>query len=348
MARNLLGIIGLLLLSIACSGSSGSPDAGTEDGDGGAGDGGGDGAQPGRFSLRVPAGAVLCSMFDAEETLPYEYDHDMQLEYQLNGRIRLREGEIDLPADRESFELGTDLAELVELGPDKLAAQPVGPAQVVRTLIGSPSEGVYRFEASQLFDLGADSVRIVWTAELDAAGQELLLDEATLSLWEKWEPVPFKLLVHYGEELDSPVRGYTSCSYAGYETFEHEIVALGGERLEMTQRSLTEGIAFCKVCPSALTAARFERGADVREQADHFRLNYTAVHHNWGQKFLIVFDEPLDDVHGLLLHEGIGTWGEVCVARHIQYLDASLEVTGEVEIESYQHSGLAGAVLCDP
>ncbi|MBN2496032.1 MAG: hypothetical protein JXR96_15675 [Deltaproteobacteria bacterium] len=338
--------IACAILAAACSGGSGGPDAGTADGDGGAGDG----APPARFVLRVPAAAQLCSMFDADEMLPYDHEHDMQLEYRLNGRIALGPGEIELPADRESFELEASLIEGLELGPDRQAAEPEGPTRVARSLIGSPADGVYRFEAEQRFGTGGETVIVSWTAELDARDEELLLDEAALSLWEKsWSPVAFEIQLRYGEALESPVRGYTSCSYTGYETYEHDISTEDGERLRMTQVLLAQiGFTWCKVCPSALTWARFERGAEFREQSDHFRLNYSAVHHNWGQKFLIVFDEPLGGVHGLLLHEGIGTWGEVCLARHVQFLDASLEATGEVEIDSYQHSGLEGTVLCDP
>ena len=64
---------------------------------------------------------------------------------------------------------------------------------------------------------------------------------------------------------------------------------------------------------------------------DFFRLAYVAGQHNWFQKFIIMFDQPVDSAHGLLVDETSMTSG----AEEMKYLDADLNEIGSAAITSY-------------
>jgi hypothetical protein len=58
---------------------------------------------------------------------------------------------------------------------------------------------------------------------------------------------------------------------------------------------------------------------------------HVAGQHNWNQKFIVMFDQPVGSVHGLKVDE-TNTIGE---AIQMQYLDADLNEIDTAAITSY-------------
>ena len=310
--------LGMALLLFACSSGGGDQDAGLEDaqdandaqdagpddggvdaggdpGDAGAGDGdtGADiGLRPDydpaeSFLVIVPPGTGLCSTF-------YE-GRDWQQEYQMLGRIDLREGNFVLPRQTGTFPL--DLVERVFFRPEQTELAPAGGGEVQATY---HDWGGWSYQFTQEYTGEGKSFHI--TVDLffySSDGtwpEETVLDESTMLGF-----ISGGIRIGAGEYWPTEVQALGPCALS--EGWRRIITATtaGGDQLVLDVRGsmpcMTAGNTSCYYFQNA--QVRLGTYQDLVEE--HFRLVYSAGHHNEGEHFLILLDPPAGQAAALLV-----------------------------------------------
>jgi hypothetical protein len=322
-------ILMLMVLVGSCS-SNGSSDAGFGDGDPGTdraadgGDGYGDLDIGDDFGLVIAAGTRACSQAVVSGSA-----WDIFGEYRTKGRVTFREGVFRLPREEESVTL--DWIDKVELGPDRAEPTSQGAGTFTRTIEGTSDDGIYRYEYVQVYDFDGQSYTLTFKTAFVVSGgavekQVKTFDDAFVSTAEDFATMDFALT---GEYQDGRVHVFTTCVHSLYRDVPYDVTVENGDTLHMDQKFRTGDMY--KICPAEIVGAEFVRGQERREVDDFFRLAYVAGQHNWFQKFIIMFDQPVGTAHGLLVDETSMTSG----AEQMQYLDADLNVIDTVAITSY-------------
>jgi len=322
MMRKVL-LLMLMVLVGSCS-SNGASDAGFGDGDGGDGNGGTDIDLGDDFGFLIPAGTQACSQAVVSGSA-----WDIFGEYATKGRVTFKEGVFRLPREQGSFAL--DWIEKVELGPERTEPTPQEAGTFTRTIEGTADDGVYRYEYVQAYDLGGQSYTLTFKTSFVVSGgaaekQVKTFDDAFISSAEDFATMDFDLA---GEYQDERVHVFTTCVHSLYRDVPYDVTVENGDTLHMDQKFRTGDMY--KICPAEIVGAEFVRGQERREVDDFFRLAYVAGQHNWFQKFIITFDQPVGDAFGLLVDEDDMNSG----ASQMQYLDADLNVIDSAAITGY-------------
>jgi hypothetical protein len=277
------------------------------------------------FRLVVPDGTTLCSLFQS-----YLGNTDIWLDHGMKGRVTLIAGTFELPLDEESF--GAELIERVEFGPERAELEPLAAGRFDRTLQGTPDDGTYRFEYVKSYRAGDRTLEIVYHADFVVQGgtperTEIVLDDQAVG--NEWFDFTARLVDAADEAVD--MRAYTGCGFPTYTLRPQTTLTMAnGDRLTLDQRTIGDSI--CKLCNTGLVQATYTGDQVQREVTDFFQLAYSAQHHNWYQEFLVIFDQPVGDLHGILAAE---THLELPRIRSVDYLDADLEVIDTVEVTGY-------------
>jgi hypothetical protein len=310
-----LRIVLMALCLVGCSHAGGDPDAGGQDG--------GSDLQPDEdlgddFAISIPSGATVCTMCGGR---------DARTEYRLKGRIAFRPGLVRLPRDENFVE--ADLIEQVELGPDRLPADPTGPGTFNRKQEGEE----HHYEYVQSFMAGGQPFEVRLTAIF--GDQVLILDQDTLSMdawnpWNRTESPRFLLEATWGDgtEPHLQLQKYADCDYQPFSPGTGTIEIDGTDTLVLKSRCPPPvPIAGGGICPCPLVQATFTSGSEQRDVQDHFRLLYTAGGmHCWNSAFLVVLDQPVGPAHALLIESNIYP------ASEVHYLDADLRIIESLPI----------------
>jgi hypothetical protein len=253
------------------------------------------------------------------------------LEYALKGRIRLRPGTVLLPRSEPAVEV--DWVEAVELGPQKESAQSQGPGVFTRDIEGSEDDGIYRYEFRQSFQAGQDPFEVVFRTSFEVQGGAavepvLVLDQESLSV-DPWNPhvYPSRFTLEGIRDDGTPdlVQKYCTCNPDRFRHAAVEAETAQGDTLSLELWCPEwDHMRWSGSCPCFLVSARFVRGGEQREVQEHFRLAYSAGgQHCWNVSFLVVFEDPVGEHHGLLIgYDAMAAAGP----DEIQFLGADLEV----------------------
>ena len=310
----------MMLFVLGCSGSSGSTDAGIGDGDVD-GNGNGDDVDVGEyFTLLIPAGAQICSIGGGGDIFKH-FNHQI--------RATCKTGEVVLPREMETFE--ADWIETVEVSPDGLMLSPKGPGTFTRLIQGTPDDGKYYFEFQQIWEANGQDYELSAGATFVVEGgvmqdPVMTLDEETLCLGYK---------IGLGMVFPDAERGGGSCAcgFAPLRQAGVNIETANGETVYLRLKTVMSRCPPDMICAGGsgegeVIFARFERGQETREQSDFFKTAFTAVHHLGGQSYIVMFDQPVDTVHGIaVIRDPMGGEG-----NDLSYLDADLNVIGTSEI----------------
>jgi hypothetical protein len=276
--------VGLAILLAACSSGGGVADAGLEDVHDGAGD---DGPDDESFLVIVPPGTGLCSTF-------FE-GRDWRQEYQMLGRIDLRPGNFILPRKAGTFPL--DVVEQVLFRPERTGLAAAGAGEVL----------------AEFYDWGGWSYQ--FTQEYAGEGRPLLVtvelffyspdgiwpEETVLGADTMLSLISGGIKIGTGEDWITEVQALGPCALP--EDWKRTITATtaGGDRLVLDLRGsmpcMTAGNTSCYSFQSAQVAL----GTYQARVEDHFRLVYSAGHHNEGEHFLILLDPPAEQTAALLV-----------------------------------------------
>lgn len=316
----------LVLLSCAglgCSSSSGDSDAGHQADAGDAGDAGGDpaGDRPGDeaidgWILHFPEGLSFCTWNALERTAPPYAPFDHKL------RIQVRSVSVPWPAQRQEAEV--ELIERVEVSPDGAVAQPVGPGMLRVSVHGGEPGAWYEFRYEQECSLEGSPVVASFGFTLRDPPEAGAIDVGDFLVPED----------------------NTCTLHPGQAEGRVEAVAENGDEVVFDYRYL---LSFdCPPGMACLTPyglgdpkqATFTRDADQRTVTSYFRLGLACAHHGGPDRFLVIFDTPLDGVHGLTLVP-VPMGG---MDYQIEYLDQGLDVaaTEPVTTISWDDPGHGG------
>jgi hypothetical protein len=266
------------------------------------------------FGLLVASGVQACSHGTINTS-------DLSKTMEGKGRITFKPGFYRLFKDKAQFTL--DMVKLLELGPQRTKGVPTGAGQVVRTINSS----AYTYTFTQLFDVGGTPVElkvpVTYQVQTGTPLDKIqTLDEASLSKREINASVAVKgstaVSIYFGP-----------CSYSLYGCTIHEFELSGNDQLKMEVCSYCPTTWICKANYAGLPRARFESGSTVRDLTDHFNLSQSFRHHNWGSDSLIIFDTPVQKIHGIYI--GTEVYPNFTQYKQASYLDASFK-----EIETRQ------------
>jgi hypothetical protein len=297
---------------------AGSDDAGSdapEDGtaqDADAGDPGiGD-----EYALLIPAGTRACS--DKRSTW------DVYGGYLNRMRITFVDGTILLPKDQPPFE--RDWIASIEYGPDKTLLQPSSAG--IFTLTSSAGRDDYDFV--QLFSDGALTYTLtynVWFDPADPNDRLRVFDEPYLSPALTYPQKTIDLTVDRGEFE----RWYfLTCRHDLYLPVIHRVRTADGAELDLEERYLPSD-ACMLACPTALVRAEFRLGPDHRLVEDPFRLAFVDGQHNWFDRFLVAFDDPVADIRALHFFPT----ADQAPQQKVDYLDAALDTIRSSPVTGY-------------
>jgi hypothetical protein len=260
------------------------------------------------YALVIPAGTQVCS--DKRSTW------DIFGGYQNRMRITFEDGVVSLPNDQDSFERSWIAS--VEFGPERTLLTPLANGSFTRT--NSAERVDYQFV--QAFSDGAKTYTLTYDVWFDPNLQEdrlRIFDELYLSPPITYPVKTIELTVD-GDEYE---RWYfLTCLYDLYLPVQHRVVTADGAELELEERVYSSSDACMLACPTALLQASFQLGQDQRLVQDPFRLAFVDSQHNWFDQFLVVFDDPVDDIHALHFFPADNDAPE----KKVDYLDAELNV----------------------
>jgi hypothetical protein len=312
-------LILLAMLANACGSTSGGSDAGDRDGqfDAGGEDGLSDAGDPdgqsdagggddglGGWTLGFPAGLQLCgwnAMVGGSP--PYApFDHKV--------RLSVREAAVRWPEEQESLQV--DLLDRVEVGPDGAVADAAGSGLLeARTYTGGQETWI-GFSYTQEFDLAGRPV--------PASFGFFLRDTQTT-----------------GEVDVADLLGgeHNTCGLGpGQTEGQVSATAANGDVVVFDYRYI---LSF--LCPPGMDCltpyglgdperGEFTRGADQRVVTDYFRLGLACAHHGGPESFIMIFDTPLDGIHGVTLARRTIASSEY----NLTYLDEHLALAATAEV----------------
>jgi len=299
-----------LLSGLACSSGSNDGDGGIDDGaidaDGGDpgldADGGDpghepDGGDPGQFAdgltLRIPQNLTLCNMNGAWTLLDWPY---------LKVRATLKAGQMNLPLPEAQDEFYMDMVERVEISPDGETIQPLdqGRFRFSRVDYGPeyPEYCVYNYTQNYQIDTEVYQLYTGFFFECEVGP----IWELPGNMWPGFCPC---------HSLETYTPGKVTTTMANGDRIVFDYYYYEGCALWI-------GDGLCPMYMGDPSKGRFERGQDERVVNDFFSLALECAHHGPPRYFLMVFDQPLDGIHGIILDHDGPTPAEV------HYLDADL------------------------
>jgi hypothetical protein len=272
----------------ACSDGGGRPDGAT---DGAAdGDAGGlpDHDPQSSFLLIIPPGTGLYTVFCEGRT--------WQDEHQMQGHIDLIPGAYVLPRTAGSFD--GDLVAGVIFGPDHVPAQVNGPGSFEAVLY----YGSWQYLFRQEYLLGAEPYHLqvmIWFESYfweDGWPAQVTLEGEFAATWI-WARADLGAVTGYCQDLQ------TFCFYdlSSMSGVDHLGTTASGDQvlaeIRHAQACQVAGNTGC----DEVDRAELNLGGVQRVLNDPGALIYSAGHHNIGQKYLLLLDEPIGDTAAVLV-----------------------------------------------
>lgn len=236
------------------------------------------------FNLRVPEGTSVAGVFQETRSL--------QDEYNLLSVIELQSGVHAIPLAAGNYPM--NIIRRFEFGPDRAIAQPVDAGTVnVEIVAGNPSSANFRFE--QKFDAGGTVISLfidnLWCNLIDGkpGKEEQVFDEPFLS----------RELYMMGE-IRTPYQSiflqFASPSYESLPLYRVELSLENDRSIQLYQRWQP---ALAGTGPARLVYAAVQLNGGNAVQTSYYKLIYSAEHHNWNEKYWILFDAPLGGAYGI-------------------------------------------------
>lgn len=250
------------------------------------------------FRLVIPEGRAFEGVHLFKRTLDQEQA--------LLSAGRFRSGTFSLPASRTSAR-----AELIDAlwigGPDR-AAEPKGPGAFSLAVTGSGPETTYTFTYRQRFDVAGDlyDLTIENVRFLDQDGmRELAFDDWYVSHTGDFLGGLTMVAVPVAdpENKDAWIF-FSGAGYPALPLYQVEVEG-GGDRIELDYR-LQRVLEPSATGPANLVGARIDIREGSREVTDYWHLVYRADWHNILQRFRVLLDPPLGDVHAVDVYEPFG------------------------------------------
>lgn len=222
----------------------------------------------------------------------FQEGRSLQDEYDLLSVIEFQSGDHEIPLAAGEYPL--DLIRLFEFGPGRKIAQPLHAGFVkVEISAGNPASVQFRFE--QNFDADGTAVSLF----IDNLGCNLTGGQPDPVERVFDEPFLSRELYMLGQ-IRTPYQfiflRFSSTSYACLPLYRVELALEGNQFIQLYQRWQP---ALAGTGPAKLVYAALNIHEGNAIQANYWKLVYSAEHHNWNEKYWILFDSPLGDVYGI-------------------------------------------------
>lgn len=283
--------------------------------------------------LIIPDNAVLAAVFMDGRSL--------QDEYSLLSLLRFKPGEYTLPTRVSELEM--NLIESIEYTPERIVLTPTtnGIMSVEIYEIGGP---IPRAVGPEMLQSGERSIQFIYKQRfLLPDGQQL---DVTLSnLQTFYDPAGGELpdfvltedfissrflyadAMPSGGDYNRAIR-FASITYQTLPLYKHTVEFDDGNALELYRRHQPP---FAGSGPANLVYAVARYQGRVIHQSDYWKLVYAAVHHNWDEKFRVLFDAPIGSVMGI----DVETFTFDQKTPAVYLLDANLNRIQELPVRQY-------------
>lgn len=286
------------------------------------------------YSLVIPAGTEAVGV--------YLLKRPLDVEQELLSHVVFKSGEHALDADSPTF--AGDLIEQMWIGGPDQEAVAQGPGEFKLLVTEDPLDGSrsYQYTYTQQFDsiFGTYEIKI---DHLDFDGdqdsQDITFDEKYMSYTAaSFEGIGLAMSGHLTADPDDYYQelSFGSVDYSAIPPHLITVHGEGGEKVELDYRRLRIVAAYG---PGNLLGARIWLNEGQQEVTDYWRLVYRADIHNTAQRFRILLDPPLGDVHAVEIHE---PFFDVIPSRFM-LLDADM-----AEIRRIPVAGYTDNILSDP
>ncbi len=211
-------------------------------------------------------------------------------EYQFLSMVHLLPGEYKLPVQKESYLL--EIIEKVEYGPERNAYFPQNPASMTST---SNDGETFLFEIVQEIPIEGENLEITIRFS-NIRIQDDGIEPASITLDEPYLSTELymagRMIVGQEEEYFF----YASETYESLPLYQFDVQLENGQSVQLYLRWQ---IPFCGSGPAALVYAVVDIEEGHVIQDNYWKLIYSAIHHNWDEKFWVLFDQPLGDAYGI-------------------------------------------------
>jgi hypothetical protein len=311
----------------ACNQENNGRDGGNPDADGI--DGGGDDDPGEPFLLIFDPGAQACSQFMIQRTAAQELA--------LRGRIVFRPGTITLPRDADSF--SAELIDEVHLtGPEPVQAQPDGPGEITHEYRQQVWGYRHLYTYTQAFHAGSRPFGIEATFSFrfrDGVSDpdELTFDpdrvgEEPQGYNTDYTQVSILGFLDNGEDYLKEKQTYRSCTFSSLPSYRVTAGLEGGDTIVLFKRYLKPNMG---TGPAAVTQAEIDLDGRRRTVENYFQTAYAADLHNFNERYLVVLDPPIGDIHGVHFEET----NQNDPPTVVDLLDADLAPSGQRTVTGY-------------
>ncbi len=262
-----------------------------------------------QVTIEIDDDTTLCGRF--------RDNRDLFEEYRLRTKVELQGETFELPTSGPLPE--QDIIKRVIFGPQKTELVAMDSPQW-HLDTADPGDGklYYRYRFEQTFTDGEQEFHLGWekrtTGALHQRPETIQISEKQLETFSNgWS------LQAVSEEREQTI-SLLSCHFDNLPRFKRTAWLPSGERIELDVRFqeslLSSG-------PAALLGASWFRTEDDIHVNDYFRLVYSADHHNWKERFLVVFPDCVEGIRGVAIRE---SYPFDPSATKIEWLDDSFEV----------------------
>ncbi len=332
-----LAVLIIAMGVVACSSAGGNGDGGHDGGQdagdaGDAGDGGQDAGDAGgdrpdvdvssEFVLVIPPGTSLCNRFSI--------GRNWLQEHAMRGMVDMKAGSYVL--EREAGFSEADIVQSVRFGTrDNLVPEVGTPGELEVEFRQEVDDSYWYYRFRKAYLLGGEEYNLEVRLPVRQVGgewpKELVLDPE-FATWT----VEAQALIGAGVDPDQ-IQYFDPCDLASAPRI-CTVTGAGGTVLELELRTCLEPPEYCAGCTICyyLSRAGVTLGAYQEEVTDHFRLTYSAMHHNINPHHLVVLDQPQEGVAALLIDNTL------CFTDYLIHLDADLLEIGREAIVDCQYA----------
>ncbi|MFH1739838.1 MAG: PEP/pyruvate-binding domain-containing protein, partial [bacterium] len=273
------------------------------------------------FTLRIPEETYVVGVFQEGRMLWQEYEY-LSAIYFVPGDHRL-------PLSPGIYSL--DIVERFEFGPERIVVEPLSAGTVtVENSGGSNGRVNYTFE--QDFDVSGTTLSLsieycLWADLVDGKPTEeaIVFDEPFLSQ-------QLYMLGQMRVGVRNDILKFASPTYESLPLYLVEFTLENGQSIRLYQRWQP---AMAGTGPANLVYAEVQIEEGHATQTDYWHLVYAADHHNWSERYWILFDTPIGETYGIAAFTGESLYDrevytldcDLLPLRYIEVIDYSIELT---------------------
>lgn len=242
-------------------------------------------AQDSPVMLRIPEGTKVVKVFD--ESIP-----SLEKEYQLKSIVYFISGDYNLPQDSGKYPL--ELIDYIEFGPDHLKGIPRKNGSV---LVDKSSPDWISYTLEETIDIGTQVMQL----KIDYLGTQLENGKPVVKEFVFNEPFLTKSLFMIGTMTIDGNEQYLRFASEKYESlplYLFDVTLENGQAIQLYVR-WQEPMAGSGPANLVYATGSIQEGSF--RQDNYWKLVYSAVHHNWDEKFWVLFDQPIGGAYGIAI-----------------------------------------------